>query len=250
MYLTETRSFDVIKAQYRYKLKAYMGSFTSLILVQLLAMLFSIGGSSQMGGSSSTGISYDISVYSGNLVLAFTFMWIFITAITVTTKPYRYDDFAFISNRQTSNLSNILFLVTASFIGGASAVLSGYLLKVIMLFYYGSENIIQSYNSTPFDVIGGIVGASFYLILIGSLGYLVGMLTQLHSLFKWVLPALFLGFLFLGDRINGFEGVIEFINRVFVSEEMLLVFILKVILFSGCLFLVTMWMTNRMEVRK
>lgn len=56
------------------------------------------------------------------------------TGILITTKAVRYDDFTFVSNRLSSNLANILFLLTASAIGGAAAVTAGFLLKIIAFF--------------------------------------------------------------------------------------------------------------------
>ena len=103
-----------VKKQYFFKLKANIDAFSSLVWIQLLAHLFSLGGVASMG-MGGTNLSVDVKYYSADLVIGFTMLWAFVTAITITTKPYRNHDFTFVTNRLSSSLSNILFLLTAKY---------------------------------------------------------------------------------------------------------------------------------------
>ena len=131
MSLSRASLMEVVKKQYLFKLKSFIQVFMTLVVLQLLAMLFSFNGVGMMG-SSNASVEMDIQYYSADIVVVFTMLWAFITAILITTKAYRNDDFAFVTNRLSSNLSNMLFLLTASILGGILAILSSYLMKVMM----------------------------------------------------------------------------------------------------------------------
>lgn len=133
MSLSKANLMDVVKRQYVFKLKSYIQVFMTLVVLQLLAILFSFNGAGMMG-SSNASVEVDIQFYSADIVVVFTMLWAFITAILITTKAYRNDDFAFVTNRLSSNLSNMIFLLTASILGATLAILSSYLMKVMMYF--------------------------------------------------------------------------------------------------------------------
>src|SRR5699024_5729575 len=105
-------------------------------------LLFSLGGVGQ-GGSGSFEISINRHYYTVDYVIAFTMIWAFITSIQMTTREYRQDDFTFVTNRLSGNLSNIAFLFTASVIGGVLAVLSDFLLKGVIRFLFKFSFIPQ-----------------------------------------------------------------------------------------------------------
>lgn len=248
MSLTEVSIADIVKRQYSYKLKGYLSVFTSMIFIQLLAMFFSAGGTSSMGTSSDS-YSIDIKYFSGSLIIIFTMLWAFITAILITTKAYRNDDFTFITNRLSSNLSNIVFLVTASIIGGITAMLSGTLLKVVMYFVLKSHEMVGN-TTIPTELLFGMITTSFYLILLCSLGYFVGTLTQVSKIFVILIPTLFFGVLFLGYRIPGITNLGKWIQGFLLQETSIVQFIFKVLIISGLLFLLSVVFSNRMEVRR
>lgn len=247
MFLTKVELSNVVRKQYRYKLKSYLGVFTSLIAIQLLAMVFSSGGVSTYY-SDVNGFSIEINKVSGNLILSFTMLWAFITAIMITTRAYRYDDFAFVTNRLSSNLSNILFLLSASFIGGTLAILSSFLLKVILFIFYDGQLLI-SHVITPVQILIGIIGASCYLFAISAIGYLVGTIVQLNKIFAVLIPVLFFGsFFYVGTRWN--VTLVVSLKESIVDETFLLIFALKIVVISGLLFLAATTISNRLEVRK
>lgn len=248
MSLTEVSIADSVKRQYKFKLKSYLGAFTTLIAVQVVAMLFSSSGTGSMGTSSES-YSINVSYYSANLMIMFTMLWSLITSILITTKGYRYEDFMFVTNRLTSNLSNVLFLLTASIVGGTTAMLTGIFHKVYLFYISSGSNFIST--EIPFsELIMGIVATSLYMLLFSTLGYFVGMITQFHKIFIVLLPTLLFGSLFLGARFNGEVLFITKAVELFAKETSLLVFAIKVLTVATALFYASYVLSNRLEVRK
>ena len=243
MYLTEVNTIDVIKKQLKFKLYANSGAFTSLMITQFIALLFSLAGVGSMGAGSDW---YSISVkqYSADIIIAFTIIWGFITATIITTKAYRYDDFTFVSNRLTSNLSNVLFIILASGIGGVSAMLLGGLLKVIVYFWFGADQLINATSSVS-DLIIGLFVSFLYVLLFSAIGYFIGTLCQLHRLVVFFIPILFFGSLFLGGSIIGIDQLAAF----FFVERSLLLFTVKAMITVAILFGSSVIMSKRLEVR-
>ncbi|OIK16552.1 hypothetical protein BIV60_04400 [Bacillus sp. MUM 116] len=233
----------VVKQQFVYKLKAYQQAFISLVIVQGIAILFSIGGVGMMG-SGSQSINISVKYYSADIVVVFTLLWGFITAINLTTKAYRYDDFAFVTNRISSNLSNILFLLTGSVIGGVTAMLSASLLKIIMVYVLNYQFVAPlSTMGVPVEFMLGILTTCLYLFLFCALGYFVGMLVQIHKLFIVILPAVLLGGAFGKEKL-----FIKLLGILF-TESSLSIFIVKIIVAIALLFYSSVILSNRMEVR-
>ncbi len=248
MSLMDITMTEVIKKQYAYKMRAYIQVFVSLIFLQLLAVLFSLSGVGSMGSSDGM-VETEVRYYSADFVEVFTMLWGFISAVLITTKAYRNDDFMFITSRVTSNLSNMLFLLTASFIGGITAILSSYLLKLIVnLFisdYFIKGTPVLSVSS---EILLGLFSAFLYIFLFSMLGYLAGTLVQLHKSFAGLLPAAFLGSLFL-DTADGRSGVFAHVFQFYHSESSILLFTVKIMVTALVLFLASAWLSNRLEVR-
>src|SRR5699024_6157363 len=152
------------KKQYRYKLKANIDSLSSLVSIQLVALILSaIAGNGSSGGSNSNGFEYYATFYSADIVITFTFIWAFTTAITITTKAYRNHDFSFITNRTISSLSNVLFLATISLLGSTTAILSENLLKIIAFFRFGNQ--IYTFQTGMFELVTSICATFLYVFL-------------------------------------------------------------------------------------
>lgn len=246
MSLSTIRMFDVVRKQYRYKLKAYSQVFVSLMMLQIIAIIFSLGGVGSMGHSSNM-MQVDISYYSADMVVAFTLLWGFITAILTTTKAYRNDDFVFITNRMTSNLSNLLFLATASIAGGVTAMLSTFLLRMIMYFFHFSLSLNTTMGAADFFL--GMFTTSLYIFLFCGLGYLTGTLVQISKLFIVLLPALLIGSAFVAG-ITGNTGLIEILFRFFFKESSIIAFIGKSVGSGFLLYACAFLMSNRLEVKQ
>ncbi|WP_404450963.1 hypothetical protein LG329_11515 [Virgibacillus necropolis] len=250
MSLTTISTGNLVRKQFQYKMKAYIGVFSSLMVLQILAILFSLGGSGGSGGSGSHGISINVRYYSASIVVVFTMLWAFISAILITTKAYREDDFTFVTNRVTANLSNIVFLGTASIIGGVTAVLSGYLLKVVMYYVPDSGQFIGiSSGPSPLELLFGLFATILFVFMFSSLGYLVGTLVQLHKIFVVVLPVVFFGYITFGEQRIGIHPLIQ-LGEFYFQETSFPLFLSKAVITIAILFTGSVLLSNRMEVRR
>jgi hypothetical protein len=246
MSLTKVNLKETVKKQYFFKLKANIDAFSSLIGIQLLALLFSIGGvgSAGMGGSN---ISVNIKYYSADLVIGFTLIWALVTAITITAKPYRNHDFTFVTNRLSSSLANILFLLTVSIIGSITAILSGNLLKVLA--YVFLDGRIYGVHSGLEELVMGLCVTIFYVFLVTSIGYFIGTLVQVSKLVIILIPVLFFGTLFLEGSMQK-EPFLVNVFSFYTMESTLTLFIIKVVVTVAVFFAAAISILNRMEVRR
>lgn len=246
---TITNVLEVTKKQYFFKLNAFVGSFSALLLVHFIALLFSFMGSGSMGTGSDE-LSLNVTYYTGNGILMFTLIWAFVTGVTCTTKQSKDGDFTFVTNRLTSHLSNIAFLLTASVIAGLTAMLSSIVIKVIIYFYVGLENVVNhSIVVPPLELLIGIIAMVLYVFLLSGLGYLVGSIVQLNKVFVAVIPGIFVGLLFLEARLNG-EGPLSDIFSFFAAENSLIIFTLKTLMTVALLLFTAMVISNEVEVRR
>lgn len=249
MYSTEVNIWSVTRKQYIYKLHALFGAFGTLTAVQILAFIFSFGGTGSLGVSYS-GISVTVQYYSSDGIFLFTLIWAFITGITINYRSYRDAEFFFVTNRLVSNLSNIAFLLTASLAAGVTTVLLGSTLKLSLYLTTANGHIIDTANIAlpPGELLIGILVAALSAALLSCFGYVVGMLVQLSKLFIIVLPVLFFGFSNL-ENMTGY-GFLSSAFKFYGGETSLLLFSLKVILTLVLLYALTILMSNRMEVRR
>ncbi|TKC14871.1 hypothetical protein FA727_20405 [Robertmurraya kyonggiensis] len=241
MSLSTANLMETVKKQYSFKLKANIDAISSLVGIQLVAILFSLGG---IGGSlsSSEGLQINFNYYSADVVLVFTMFWALVTAITITTKPYRNHDFTFVTNRLSSSLSNILFLLTGSLLGAVTANLSRYLLQLIAFLFRD-----QQVYSGPFDFpvfILGIVMSALYIFCVCSIGYLIGALVQVNKSFVLLVPVLIIGSIFLG------ESILVQLFQFYVMEPNFVFFLIKILITTALFFLASISILNRMEVRR
>ena len=246
MSLTTANPAEIVKKQYFFKLKANIDAFSSLLGIQLLAILFSLGATSSIS-SNNNGFSVDIKYYSADVVIAFTMIWGFVTAITITTKPYRHNDFTFVTNRITSNISNMLFLLTASIIGGVTAMLAKNVTVILTSIFFHSELYGPVFQVKEFII--GLFVSILYIYFISSLGYLIGTFVQVNRIFILLLPVLMIGSLFI-DGMAGKEPTIMHIFQFYFMEPSLLIFTIKAVATTALLFIASITILNRMEVRK
>jgi hypothetical protein len=239
---------DVVKKLYEFKLRAFLGIFSSMIAIQLIGIIFSLGGVFNIGTGTSSGITINISYYSADMVVILTMVWVFVTGIMITTKSARHHDFVFVANRLSSSAANILFLITASAIGGVTSVFSGFLLKTIAYFLgdvqYGTGN---SLFEAPEQFMISIAAAVSYMVLFSSAGYLAGMLVQWRKILIFVLPVVTIGLItYLSIRDE--ELAQSWFNVIF-GEPSLFLFLMKILTISTLCFAGAALLSNRMEVK-
>ncbi|PAQ13915.1 hypothetical protein CD798_13000 [Bacillaceae bacterium SAOS 7] len=246
MSLTNVTLGNVVKKQYLFKLKSYMGALTALISVQLVAMLFSFNGSG-MSGRGQENVTVNVTHYSADIIVMFTIVWAFIIASILPTKAYRNDDFTFVANRVSSHLSNILILLTMSVLGGVTAISGSFLLRVLIYFFTDIQLINTNYLLyAPHHLLMGIIAASLYMFLFSALGYFAGTLVQLSRVFIFLLPMLYLSPLLIGVTIG---RDMTAIYQFFLAESSITLFAIKVFITVALLFTCSVTLSNRMEVR-
>lgn len=236
---------EVVKKQYSYKLRAYIQVFMSLVFIQVLGILFSFNGTGMMGTSS---YSFDISVhfYSADIVVVFTMLWGFISSILITTQAYRNDDFAFISNRLSSNLSNMLFLLTISIVGGLTAMLSSHVIRILMFVLGQTEYVFTPTGVSEWII--GFIATTLYVLLCSAIGYFLGTLAQIQKVFVILLPVVFIGILILGAATSN-GTIIQYVFEFIFEEASFALFIVKIGCLAALLFSGSALLSNRMEVR-
>ena len=242
MFSNEVNLVSISIKLYFYKLKAYSNLFNWLILVQIVALLFSLGGVSSTGGSNNE-VSVSVTHYSSNLVIVFSFFWIWFIAIQLTTKQYKNLETTMVTNRITENLSSIGYLLTACAFGGITSSLGGLLLRVIMYFTSNrSQLIFDGFYLAYSDLFLGMVVGILYMVLISAISYLLGVIARINMVIGAIIIALIIGLLRIYTNLA--QMAFEFITY----EVSLPLFALKVVTISIVLFGVSMLLSNRREV--
>lgn len=251
MSLSKVSLGSIVKKLYQFKLKSHIGFFSSLIVLQVLAILFSLGGVGQ-GTRSGSYLSINVHYYSADYVIIFTMIWAFMISSQIISKENRENDYTFVTNRLASHLSNAAFLLTVSVISGILAILSGFLLKVISHFVLNYSLVIGNGLTADLQTFfKGMLATILFIILLSALGYLIGILIHLSKMFIVLLPVLLLGLIFISfraEQAGQFNSLAFLFNFYFQETEFLLLFI-KIVITSGLLFLSTMLLSQRLEVR-
>gem|GEM_PF-1124408 len=246
MYLSAANSWAITRKLYVYKLHALIGTFTSLVFVQLLALALSLGGSSH----SSYGLgdfSVTVDSYSTINIFGFTLIWVFFTAITVHYKSYRDAEYSFVTNRLTSHLSNVAFLLTASAVGGLTVPLLGTLLKLIIYWTTPDTELVMShFTQSPIELLVGMFVTALAASLLSSLGYVVGTLVQMNKLWILILSGLFLTLLSREHK----NGILTSMVKFYSGETSLAFFSLKIVITAVILYTFAILISYRMEVRR
>lgn len=246
--LMESSLGTVVKKQYIFKLQTYANLFVSLAAVQLIAMLFTAGGIASTGMGSNN-LYVLVKIYSGTGIFGFTVLWIMVNSLILMFPQYRNIDFTFVTNRISSNLANMGFMVTAAAAGGITAVLGSLLLRNIFYYAGGSEYLLNANNFYigPAELFSSMGVAVLYLLLSSAAGYLAGALVQLHKSLYVILPALLLG-LFIYESANEQIRIFRRLDFFFLERSPLL-FTLKIMISVLLLWACAVLLSNRTEVR-
>ncbi|MDQ2087310.1 hypothetical protein RBH29_12830 [Herbivorax sp. ANBcel31] len=244
MFSTKTSLLSIVKKQYFNKLNQYSNIVFALVAIQIftLAISFTLYGTSIRRFNPFFVI--DIRSYADEIAIVFTMIFVLIASAILRSKTYRDMDFNFISNRLSSQLSTIGFLLTIVVAGSTFAVLSGYMLRVLRYFLPISKpfSIIMSHISFQ-DFLLSVSIITLYLLLFSALGYFIGSLIYFNKIFAVLLTVLFLTIIFF--RID----YTVFVHNFYFHETSILVFTLKTLIPSIVLFLLSIMLTKEKEVR-
>ena len=140
-------------------------------------------------------------------------------------------------------------MLFASIVAGISVALASSTIKLLGFLIHGemvvySSTLIQS----PSDFLVRILTAIAYVLLLFMIGYSIGSLVQLNKIFIALFVLAWILLNSMNGNWNGMEYVMVIID-FFGAERSILLFSLK---FSGTilsLFMFSMLVTNRLEVR-
>lgn len=239
--------YDVIKTQYQFKCRAHHGMFSTMIIVQLIAVLFSFGNNQV--GVGVNNISVNAVGYSGNMIIILTIVWAGIMAFRLTTKQSKNMTFTFVTDRKTNHISNILFTVTLSIIGGLSAYFLSFVFTISMYIWKGPKMLLFNEEITVKGLLIGLVATILYALLFSAVAYFFGEVIQLHKIFIIIVPTTILGFIIITANFDS----VEWINRIIpfvLFETNFFLFFVKCITISSVLFLLSVMVGQRLEVRK
>lgn len=245
MSLNEITLSNVIKKQVKFKVKSYTGIFQSLVVLQLLGILFSTIGTASMSESDSF-FSMTVDFYATGPILGMTAFWLFINTLLLTTTAYREDDFTFVTSRLSRLWANIIFLILLSVVGAVSAYLATNVLK-LYLFIQNNELVMEDLLSIT-SLITGLLGLIGYLVLVSAIAYAIGSIVQRNKVIAILIS---IGFIMLGTLMLQFqlEEIITQVQRFFTHETNIALFWLKIIITSSALFLLSWSLSRNSEVR-
>lgn len=244
MSLTEPSPLSIIKVQYLFKLKSYTSMFINLIAVQVLGILLSFGGVSSIQSS-----TYKVDHITGDLIIILTFIWLVTLGILTARESFDLD-FSFVTTRLTSNLSNILFLITSSIMAGVSATLCGLFLRTIM-FINNTNVLVTSFE--PYQLLISVAAVSLYAVLISSFGYFLGMVIRKKRILIVLLPIIAVVLLFFEPgtfyQNISHQGIITSSITFFTQENSFTIFVAKSLSVSILFYLGVITFSSRMEVK-
>lgn len=234
--------------QYRFKLRTYANLFVSLMGVQVIALLFAVGGAVGMSGMGLNNVYVEFRFYSGTGLFVFTALWLVVNSFVLTLPLSRRIDLSFVTNRLSSNLANIGFLFTSAVAGGISALLGSLLLRNIFYYTGASGQLLEAnFPVAPGELLTGMAVAILYLLLFSAAGYFSGALVQLHRSLYVIVPALLLGLFFYEaahEEVRIFRAF-----DYFTLESSPLLFTLKILAGATLLWAGAVLLSNRTEIR-
>jgi hypothetical protein len=243
MSLAKSNLMSVTRKQYGFKLQTFSKFFIVIIVTQILGMFFAI---SNAGGQSSTSTgmyTFNIDINSTTPILIFTIACIIGATILLNIKEYKDMDFTFVSNRFSSNLSNIAFLITITLFGAVTSALSGAVIRVIKYLLIGSSNIVETgFFITPIQLMCSIGATFLYILLFIAVVYFSSVLIQKSNIFIVVILAVAV----LLPRTSLFKTIIEFYG----NELSFFMFMIKVISTCIVFFTFSIFLSNDLEVRR
>ncbi len=243
MSLREVSLKSIAMKQFIYKLKGHSAFVYALIIAQLLGLLFSMGPRIGMS-SGNNELRVSMNTYSTDTLLFFSFAWIIVIASQLTSKAFRNMERSLVTNSISSHLSNILVLVLCSLYAGVTSTLMSVVQRVIMVLASNPDQyILDGVALATRDLLLGIFVSSLYLILLAALTYFVRIIIEFNKAIAIIIPVLLIGL--IRTYTSFFGEVVKF----YIFESSLGVFAVKVLFTALILFVMSILLSNRREVR-
>jgi len=243
MSLTKNNLLPIVKKQYLYKLQSCSKFFLVMVIVQIIGILFSISNMISRSYTSDGILTFALMENTTTQIFIFTIICAFGGAIVINLKEAKNIDFTFVSNRISSNLSSIAFLITYALFGAITFPLSACFIRVVKYFLIGNENIFnRGFVITPAELLCSSGTTFLYILFFTSITYFSIILLEKSKAFIIV----FITLPVLLPRTEYFSNMI----KSYGSEHNFLIFAIKVLVTSIIFFLASIIISNNMEVRK
>lgn len=246
MSLTRPKMTEIIHKQVRFKLNSNAISFSILAFLQVFALFLSLPSTS----SFDHGNEISIIEISTATHIAFAMFWAFFSGINLGSAAKWNESFTFVTTRLTHHLSSLLYIMIASFFASVMTSFAGPALRLITYMRY--KEISQStmtITEAPMNFLIQIVTAFAYLLVVFVLGYAIQSFFQPNRLIAGIY-LVGIGALFIIINIILGIPIVSTITFSFIHETSLWLFLLKVFGTVSLLMGFSIWMTNRLEVRK
>jgi hypothetical protein len=236
-----------VKNQYVYKLRAYSGYFCALVLAQVIAVLLSANGTTS---ALTAGGNITFNVLSSQIAVYFTEAWALIISLLLTVRANKNAAFTVAGNRLSDCLSDIAFILTGCVFGGVTASLLGVALRVpIYLMHTGA---VMEYGFYPAlsDICVIAASTMLYMLLLSAAGYFAGVIVRLSKVFIVIIPALFIGAVYLEKNSGRSQTFFRICWSSIINEQSLGMFALRAAVIAIAAFTLGTVISNRMEVRR
>lgn len=241
MFLSNISLTGVVLSQVKFKLSAYSGLIYSLIILQVLGILFATGWSSS--GTSINNISINLNISSIDSGFIFVSLLAISVGNLITTRAYRYDDFSFVATRLSSNIANCIVLLIFSCYAGVTTYFSVYLMRIFLTFNSTNEFVEgPTILDDPMNSLLTILAMIIFLWMFSSLGYIAGTLFQKHKLLFFGALVIIIMLLLTGTWIRISE-------IIFVENSSLLILVAKTFGIAILIFATSTAISNRLGVR-
>lgn len=237
--------WPVVFKQFIFKWKANMDMFTGLAILQVVALLFSYNGS----GSFSYGSGVEFHIYTSDIIVVFTMIWVLVIGVQILRPISGLTTYTMVANRKVDHTSNVIWLIVMSAIGTVTVLLANILLQFIMGYLGSDVSLLPEIQLTFSNYIAGALTTFIYLVFAGAVGYFFGVLSQWNQFIKIFIPFLIIGTLLIAPTIIPEDILIKVFSFIFL-EKLLVVFVIKMLVIISLLFIASMGIGNRLEVRK
>lgn len=240
-----TRFVQTVENQYYYKIRIYLNFLLILILVQIMAAIFTLPGLiiTDFGIS---GTTVNLSIISSQIIIAASAISALIIPISMTNMAKDLS-FGLPCNRFSDALSDIAVILSGCIIGGVSSSLLYMALHIPIYFLRFGKVLAADFYPSLSSLCLIAAYTALYMFLAASAGYFFGTLIRINKNFALIFPALFPGMVFI--KFGNTMMLIACCNFFFADQAFSLR-LLKVLAAGILFFIFSAAVTCRMEVRK
>ena len=234
-----------VKNQYIYKLRVYSGYFCTLILMQVIALFFSLSGTMSVMSS-----SYTYHEYSALFVVLFSEFWALVVAVLLSTRQRKNEAFALPGNRLSDCLSDIAYMLTGCLLGGVTSALAGIALRIPIYFLHPGLIMLSGFYPDPREIFTIFASTALYMLLLSATGYLCGVLVHLSKVFYAIIPALIFGAILLENNSSKSRTLFRICWDSVINAHSLSTFAAWVTILSVLLLAAGTIISYRVEVKR